>query len=149
MQVFPAKRQGWNCIWEKSKWRTCCKYMWIKHPRNKVIAKWIQFVIFIPWKVPWKWIAFFQIYFVISLGLLYHMIRRDSELFANEAFTSSSIVSSKQLVRSTIITTWNKFITKLNLAHVFYHGLRSYLTKIRKNPPWGIFFIRLLNYEQF
>ena len=31
----------------------------------------------------------------------------------------------------------------------FYDGLKSYLTKIRKNPLWGIFFITLLNHEQF
>ena len=60
------------------------------------------------------------------------MIRRDSELFANEAFTSSSIVSSKQLVRSTIITTWNKFIAKLNLAHVFIMALEVISQKSAK-----------------
>ena len=30
----------------------------------------------------------------------------------------------------------------------FYDSIRSYLTKICKNPPWGIFFIMSLNYEQ-
>ena len=30
----------------------------------------------------------------------------------------------------------------------FYDAIRSYLTKIRKNPLWGIFFITSLNYEQ-
>ena len=34
--------------------------------------------------------------FVISLGLLYQLIRRDSGRIANEAFTSNPIVSSKQ-----------------------------------------------------
>ena len=34
--------------------------------------------------------------FVISLGLLYHLIRLETERLANEAFTSSPIVSSKQ-----------------------------------------------------
>ena len=30
----------------------------------------------------------------------------------------------------------------------FDDGLRSYLTKIRKNPSWGIFFIKFLNYGE-
>ena len=36
-----------------------------------------QFAIFNPWKVPWNWMAFYQNSFVISPGLLYHLIRRD------------------------------------------------------------------------
>ena len=49
-----------------------------------------------PWKVPWNWIAFTQNSFVISPGLFYHLIRRDTGQLANEAFTSNPIVSSKQ-----------------------------------------------------
>ena len=55
-----------------------------------------QFVIFSPWKVPWNWIAFDQNSFVVSPGLLYHLIRCGSGRLANEAFTSNFIVSSKQ-----------------------------------------------------
>ena len=40
--------------------------------------------------------AFSQNSFVISPGLLYHLIRRDSGRLANDAFTSNPIVSSKQ-----------------------------------------------------
>ena len=56
----------------------------------------IQFVIFNPWKVPWNWIAFYQNSFVISPGLLYHLIRRNTGRLANEAITSNPIVSWKQ-----------------------------------------------------
>ena len=56
----------------------------------------IPFVIFNPWKLPWNWIAFSQISFVISPGLLYHLIRRDTGRHANEAFTSNPIVTLKQ-----------------------------------------------------
>ena len=55
-----------------------------------------QFVIFNTWKIPWNWIAFSQNSFVVSPGLLYHLIRRDYGRLANEAFTSNPIVSSKQ-----------------------------------------------------
>ena len=34
----------------------------------------VQFVISNPWKVPWNWIAFSKNYFVISPGLLYHLV---------------------------------------------------------------------------
>ena len=56
----------------------------------------VQFVIFKPWKVPWNWIAFYQDFFVISHGLLYHLIRGNTRRLPNEAFTSNLIVSSKQ-----------------------------------------------------
>ena len=52
-----------------------------------------QFVIFNPWKVLWSWIAFSQNSFVISPGLLYHLIRRNNGWLANEVFTSNPIVS--------------------------------------------------------
>ena len=55
-----------------------------------------QFVIFNSWKVPWNWIAFSQNSFVISVGLLYHLIKRDTGRVANEAFTSNPAVSPKQ-----------------------------------------------------
>ena len=48
-----------------------------------------QFLIFNPWKYPWNWIAFYQNSFVISPGLLCHLIRRDSGRLANGAFTSN------------------------------------------------------------
>ena len=67
----------------------------------------MQFVIFKPWKVSWNWIAFSQNYFVISPGLLYHLIRRDSGRLANEAFTSNpivSVVSLKQQLNDLKIT---------------------------------------------
>ena len=38
----------------------------------------LQFIIFNPWKVPWNWIVFYQNSFVISPGLLYHLIRRNT-----------------------------------------------------------------------
>ena len=55
-----------------------------------------QFVIFNPWKVSWNWIAFYQNSFVLSSGLLYHLIRRDTGRLANETFTSNPIVSLKE-----------------------------------------------------
>ena len=64
----------------------------------------IQFEIFNPWKVPWNWIAFCQNYFVLSHSLLYHLIRSDTGRLANEAFTSNSIVSSKQQLSGLKIT---------------------------------------------
>ena len=42
-------------------------------------------MIFNPWKVPWNWIVFYQNYFVISPGLLYHLIIHYSRRLANEA----------------------------------------------------------------
>ena len=42
------------------------------------IAYATQFVIFNPWKVSWNRIAFSQNSFVISPGLLYHLIRSDT-----------------------------------------------------------------------
>ena len=64
----------------------------------------IQFVIFSSWKVPWNWIAFYQTSFVISPGLLYHLIRRNTGRLTNKAFTSNSIVSLKQQLSSLKIT---------------------------------------------
>ena len=40
--------------------------------------------------------AFYQNSFVISLGLLYQLIRRDSGQVVNETFTSNPTVSLKQ-----------------------------------------------------
>ena len=49
--------------------------------------------------------------FVISPGLLYHLIRRDSAQLANEAFTSSPIVSSKHwLIGLKITNCISKFL---------------------------------------
>ena len=55
-----------------------------------------QFVIFSPWKLPCSWIAFYQNSFVVSAGLLCHLIRRDYGRLANKAFTSNPFVSLKQ-----------------------------------------------------
>ena len=43
-----------------------------------IVPNWNQFVFFNPLKVPWNWIAFYQNSLVISPGLLYHAIRRES-----------------------------------------------------------------------
>ena len=69
---------------------------WTKYFREALVFMSCQFVIVNPWKVPWNWIVFYQNYFVISPGLLYHLIRRDTGGLANETFTSNPIVSSKQ-----------------------------------------------------
>ena len=66
-----------------------------------------QFVIFNPWKNPWNWIACYQNCFVISPGLLYHLIRRDSGRLSNEDFTPNPIVSSNQWFNGLKITNWN------------------------------------------
>ena len=72
------------------------KNVWIKQFQWNTVAWLNQFVIFNPWKVPWNRIAFYQNYFVMSPGLLYHLIRCDAGSLANEVFTSNPIVSSKQ-----------------------------------------------------
>ena len=43
-----------------------------------LVPNWNQFVFFNRLKVPWNWIAFYQNSLVISPGLLYHPIRRES-----------------------------------------------------------------------
>ena len=48
--------------------------------------------------------AFYQNYFVMSPGLLYHLIRRDYGRLANEVFTSNPIVSLKQQLNGLKIT---------------------------------------------
>ena len=48
--------------------------------------------------------SFYQNYFVISPGSLYHLIRRGSRRLANEAFMSNPIVPSKQWLRGLKIT---------------------------------------------
>ena len=63
-----------------------------------------QFVIFNPWKVPRNRIAFYQKFFVILPGLLYHLIRRHSGRLADVAFMSNSIVSLKQWLNGLKIT---------------------------------------------
>ena len=78
----------------------------------------LQFVIFNPWKVLWNWIAFSQNSFVISSGMLYHLIRPDGGRLANEAFTSNpvvSVVSLKQQLNGLKITNWlvYKFSTEV------------------------------------
>ena len=72
---------------------------------DMVLAKY-QSAIFNPWKVRWNWIPFYQNSFVISPGLLYHLIRRDGGRLSNEAFTSNPIVSSKQWFNGLKITNW-------------------------------------------
>ena len=72
---------------------------------DMVLAKY-QSAIFNPWKVRWNWIPFYQNSFVISPGLLYHLIRRDGGRLSNEAFTSNPIVSSKQWFYGLKITNW-------------------------------------------
>ena len=47
-------------------------------------------------KSPVELNTFYQNSFVISPGLLYYLIRRNTRRLANEAFTSNPIVSSKQ-----------------------------------------------------
>ena len=59
---------------------------------------------FHPWKLPWNRIAFSQNSFIISPGFLYHLIRWDTGRLKNEAFTSNSIVSSKQQLNGLKIT---------------------------------------------
>ena len=59
----------------------------------------IQFVTFNPRKVPWNWIAFSQNSFVISRGLSYHLIRRDTGPYALDdlqILLSNLVISSKQ-----------------------------------------------------
>ena len=68
------------------------------------IALFGQFVIFNLWKFPWNWIAFSQNSFVISPGLLYHLIRRDNRWLVNETFMSNPFVSSKKLFSGLKIT---------------------------------------------
>ena len=43
---------------------------------------------------------------LLSKGLVYYLIRRDSGRLANEAFKSNSIVSSKQWLNGLKITNW-------------------------------------------
>ena len=50
--------------------------------------------------------VFYQNSFVISPGLLYHLIRRDSGRLANEAFTSNPTVCSKEWFNGLKITNW-------------------------------------------
>ena len=52
---------------------------------------------------------------------------------------------TRNIVRSTVIMTRNKFITKLYLAFVFMMVLEV----ISQKSILGNFFIRILNYEQF
>ena len=48
--------------------------------------------------------TFYQNSFVISPGLLYQLIRRDTGGLANEAFPSNAVVSSKQKLSGLKIT---------------------------------------------
>ena len=67
----------------------------IKNETERIFVT-VHLLIFNPWKVPWNWIAFSQNSFVISPGLLYHLIRRDTGQLANEVVTANSIVSSRK-----------------------------------------------------
>ena len=58
------------------------------------------------WKVPGNYIAFSQKSFVLSPGLLYHLIRHDSGRVANKVFTSNPIVSLKEYLNGLKITNW-------------------------------------------
>ena len=69
-----------------------------------------QFVIFNPWKAPWKWITISQNSFVISPALLYHLIRGDTGLLANEIFTLNPIISSKKMFSGLKIRNWTEFV---------------------------------------
>ena len=121
----------------------------------------MQFVIFNPWKVPWNWITFYQNYFVIPLGFLYHLIRRDSGRLANEAFTSNPIVSSKQRLNGLKITNsittlrffqgffWNilhepRFLVKLWAVHYRVTGQKFNKTLIDRR----LFFLKLFFLRQ-
>ena len=84
-----------------------------------------QFVIFNPWIVPWNWIAFYQNLFVISPGLLYHLIRRDSGWLVNETFTSNHIVSSKQWLNGLKIT---RILLDKGASHQRYHFCLEYVS---------------------
>ena len=75
-----------------------------------------QFVTLNSWKIPWNWIAFSQNSFVISPGLLYHLIRRDTGRLANETFTSNPIVSLKKYLSHLKITNCNVFINGTTLC---------------------------------
>ena len=72
---------------------------------DRVFSYVVQSVIFNPWKVLWNWIAFSQ-NFVLSFGLLYHLIRGDTARIANKAFTSNPMVSSKQDLSDIQVTNW-------------------------------------------
>ena len=71
-------------------------FIWFSFKLILIPDNFTQFVIFNPGKVPWNWIAFYQNSFVISPGLLYHLIRRDTGRLANKTFKSNPVVSSIQ-----------------------------------------------------
>ena len=91
---FSARTSVLNNLWKKIIWFTW-QYFCIRMSITGVLCL-IQFVIFNPWKVPWNWIDFFQKCLVVSLGLLYHLIRRKNGRLTNEAFASNLVVSSKE-----------------------------------------------------
>ena len=98
-------------------------YVWISLGFWKFPWNWISLG---HWDFPWNWIAFYQNSFVISSGLLYHLIRRDSRRLANEAFTSNPIVSSKQLLNVLKIPNWSlpflifwRHIVNANFSEIF------------------------------
>ena len=83
----------------------------------------VQFIILNPWKVPWNWIVFCQNSFAISPGLLYHLIIRNSGRLPNEAFTSSSVVFSKQWLNGLKITNWVDWPKHVKLlADISFHS---------------------------
>ena len=73
---------------------------------------------FNPRKVSWNWIAFSQNSFVISPGLLYHLITRDNGWLANEAFTSNPLAVKNY--KLTGYKTLHKSVYKINLFHGEY-----------------------------
>ena len=56
----------------------------------------VEVYYFNPWSGPWNWIVFSKNSFVISPGLLHHLIRRDIGRLVNDAFTSNPIISLAQ-----------------------------------------------------
>ena len=70
-------------------------------------------------KTPVELNSLFSKFFVISPGLVYHLIRRDTGRLANEAFTSNLIVSSKQKLSGLKITNCSRHnILKSILAYI-------------------------------
>ena len=61
-------------------------------------------------------------FFVVSPGLLYHPIRRDTGRLTNEAFTSNPIVSSKQYLSGLKITNWFDHVHLLSDGTTFLFG---------------------------
>ena len=97
-----------------------------------------QFVIFNPWKVRKNWIAFSQNSFVMSSGLLYHLIRRDTGRLANEAFTLNPIVSSNnslafQKFQTEKVYEWKK-VCEWKVFEWKVHELKIDILNLKSGP---------------